>query len=149
MQLQQAQQQITTQESKLKHFNERRTALAHQLHKVMEVQWMEALKIINNTKSPYNSTPIDTTLDQLKSLKVKSHNNLEEVLSDPGEYSAELERDNFHALSETPVSSKVQMNKIQKESRDNGNELQKYVSLVSIMIYNIFITIYVFISSSY
>ncbi|XP_065169729.1 filamin A-interacting protein 1-like isoform X2 [Atheta coriaria] len=130
MQLQQAQQQITTQESKLKHFNERRTALAHQLHKVMEVQWMEALKIINNTKSPYNSTPIDTTLDQLKSLKVKSHNNLEEVLSDPGEYSAELERDNFHALSETPVSSKVQMNKIQKESRDNGNELQKYVSLL-------------------
>lgn len=48
----------------------------------MEAQWLEALKIINNTKSPVMPNANDfSTIDQLNSLRSQSHTNLEKLLS--------------------------------------------------------------------
>lgn len=48
----------------------------------MEAQWLEALKIINNTKSPVLPNANDfSTIDQLNSLRSQSHTNLEKLLS--------------------------------------------------------------------
>lgn len=121
----------------------------------MEAQWLEALKIINNGRSPVQSNEQDVTINQLNVLKTKSHSNLEEVLSmDTGDEQqrdkpsrfrdsssiipplnleasgSSLRDDHFDSYPynvnmETPLSSRP------KTKQQIEMELQRYVQLVS------------------
>nr|XP_022906194.1 interaptin-like [Onthophagus taurus] len=77
VQITQAQQLLDNLQYKLQHQQLKKHDMAKQLHKLMEAQWLEALKIINNGRSPL--TDLDLT-NQLNQLKSKSYNNMEEVL---------------------------------------------------------------------
>lgn len=82
LQLSQNEQHIQNLQCKLQDQQERRAHIAQQLHNVMEAQWREAIKIINNTKSPVFPNSNDfSTIDQLNSLRSKSHLNLDQLLS--------------------------------------------------------------------
>ncbi|KAI4459247.1 centrobin [Holotrichia oblita] len=81
MKLSQAQQHIENLQSRLNSQNQKKTDMVKQLHRVMEAQWLEALKIINNGRSPVVPNDQDVTLNQLNILKTKSQSNLEEMLS--------------------------------------------------------------------
>lgn len=82
VQLSQNEQQIQNLQSKFQQQQNRKAQLIQQLHKVMEAQWLEALKIINNTKSPISTNSKDcTTIDQLCSLKSKSYIDFEQLLN--------------------------------------------------------------------
>lgn len=119
-----ANQRIESLESKLQEQTQRRDKIAQQLHKIMEVQWLEAIKLLNNNKMP--SSP-DIYNDQFNQLKSKSYSNLEELLSpkespeDDRQYNKEL----VQSVDETPVNSKPHKSRQQIES-----ELQKYVQMV-------------------
>lgn len=151
IQLSQNEQQIQSLEARFQRQEDRRVQIAQQLHKVMEAQWVEALKIINNTKSPVLPSSRDVNaIDQLNSLRSKSHSNLEQVLSmnlknedeknqsymensevmgstssiiadDSRGYSANIE-------NETPLIKRPPRSKKQMEA-----EIQKYLQLVSII----------------
>lgn len=163
LQLSQAQQQVDNLHVKIQQQQERRSNIAQQLHKVMEAQWLEAIKIINNGKSPIFSQDKSTnTIDQLNSLKSKSYNNLEEILlkEDTGAVKAggdfKVQKVNpplFQSVdsissiidddlydkttqlpTETPVTSRPQKSRQQME-----NELQKYVHMVRLSVFNVII----------
>ncbi|KAF2900663.1 hypothetical protein ILUMI_05526 [Ignelater luminosus] len=154
LQLSQAQQQIDNLHAKIQQQQERRSNIAQQLHKVMEAQWLEAIKIINNGRSPIVSQDKGTnTIDQLNSLKSKSYNNLEEILFKEdtatvkagGDFRAQKAHpplfqsiDSISSIidddlydkstqlpTETPVTSRPKKSRQQME-----NELQKYVHML-------------------
>lgn len=117
----QANQRIDNLDSKLQEQSHRRDKIAQQLHKIMEVQWREAIKLINKTPS----SP-DFYNEQLNQLKSKSYSNLEELLS--GKESPVYEKKNPQELGQitdmTPVSSKP------RSRQQIESELQKYVQMV-------------------
>lgn len=163
LQLSQNEQHIQSLQSRLQEQQERKAHIAQQLHNVMEAQWREAIKIINNTKSPILPNSSDfSTIDQLNSLRSKSHLNLDQLLSfntrndQPvaevkyrksgvsnrptnvdglGSISSVID-DNFRNLAygaETPVTSKPEKSKKQEAE----HELQKYIQLVSDSVDNV------------
>lgn len=149
MQLSQNEQQIHNLQAKFQQQQERKSQLAQQLHKVMEAQWLEALKIINNSRSPVLPNSSDfSTIDQLNSLRSKSQIDFEEllngaetkILKPEGQYTAkksgveavesvssliEDER-GFTAPNEDP------QHRQQKNKKQTEQELQKYIQMVSI-----------------
>lgn len=151
LRLSQLQQQVDNLHYKFQQQQESRTNIAQKLHRVMEAQWLEALKIINNGKTPIVAQDKSTnTIDQLNSLKSKSFTNVEEILQkelsnakmsgDSKMIKPNVESSSFFSneelndqnsqlkkqlLMETPISSKPERNKQQIE-----NELQKYIHLV-------------------
>ncbi|GJQ83172.1 hypothetical protein Trydic_g18199 [Trypoxylus dichotomus] len=151
--LSQAQQQIEDLQSRLNLQYQKKTDMAKQLHRVMEAQWLEALKIINNGRSPMVvQNDQDMTINQLNVLKTKSHHNLEEVLSmdgmeehrekpnkfkeaivipplNLGTSTSSIQQNNLdhHSFSlnmETPLSSRF------KSKQQVEMDLQKYVQLL-------------------
>lgn len=81
-QLSQNEQQMQNLQTKFQQHQERKVQIAQQLHKVMEAQWIEALKILNNSRSPVLPNSNDfSTIDQLNSLRCQSQINFEELLS--------------------------------------------------------------------
>lgn len=159
MKLSQNQQYIENLQDKLNVQYQRKSDMAKQLHKVMEAQWLEALKIINNGRSPVIPNDQDMTINQLNVLKTKSYSNLEEVLStDTFDEQREMEnkpkettvipplnlgastssmQDNNHdncpySLNmETPLTSRL------KTKQQIELELQKYVQMVNIQVFQI------------
>lgn len=148
VQLSQNEQQIQNMQMKFQQQQERKGQLVQQLHKVMEAQWIEALKIINNSKSPLLPNSKDfSTIDQLNSLRSKSQLDFEELLSlnpneqkmvkPEGHYATNKggvdstsslieEERGFQAYNEaTPATSRPQKSKKQSE-----HELQKYIQMV-------------------
>lgn len=57
-------EQISLLQNKLESYNAKRVNIAQELHTVMETQWREALRIINNGKSPAPGTPQSTELQR-------------------------------------------------------------------------------------
>ncbi|XP_044761788.1 synaptonemal complex protein 1-like isoform X2 [Coccinella septempunctata] len=60
---------------------DKKSDLLKQLQKVMEAQWTEALRILNNGRSPAPQEDSSSTMDQLHSLQSKSYQNMEALLS--------------------------------------------------------------------
>lgn len=145
IQIMQYKQQIEDLQTKLNHIQEKRITIAKQLQKIMETQWSEALRIIASGKSPtFNNEESFSNIDQLNSLKTRSYNNLEEILTrhvnenfnpdkdSKGTLSNEEERhhnDDLKYSMETPVSSRTHGNK-----HYNENDIQKYMNMVSIVL---------------
>lgn len=151
--LSEATQLIEHLQAKLNCQQQKKQEMAKQLHRVMEAQWLEALKIINNGRSP--TVPCcdqDVTMNQLNVLKTKSYSNLEEVLfmdttgDEPcgrgdtakcgsnvpplslGASCSSVQDDNcfpYCTNMETPLTSRP------KTKQQIEVELQKYVHLVS------------------
>lgn len=136
-------QQCEDLQTKLNHIQDKRVSIAKQFQKMMETQWAEALRIIANGKSSpsFNNEESFSTIDQLNTLKTKSYNNLEEILTKHVNDHFNVEKDNKGTLSnaeernqgdnhklsmETPVSSRSQGNK-----HYNEHEIQKYINMVS------------------
>lgn len=142
VQILQYKQQNEDLHTKLNHIQEKRITIAKQLKKIMETQWSEALRIIASGKSPtFNNEESFSTIDQLNSLKTRSYNNLEEILTKHVNEHFNADKDSKGTLSndedrnekddlklsmETPVTSRTQGNK-----HYNEYELQKYINLVS------------------
>lgn len=143
----QANNEIENLQVKLKEQQSRKGQIAQQLHKVMEAQWLEALKIINS-RTP--SSP-DLSTDQINMLKSKSYNNLEELLGFedesannemrfPGNSNQVIEdygkprytEYGFKLLDETPVTSRQPRSKPIIE-----NNIQKYIQMVMIVIFHL------------
>lgn len=126
----------------------------------MEAQWREAIKIINNnTKSPTFSNSHDfSTIDQLNSLRSKSHVNLDQLLSlntkndqpvveakcrqsGAANHETNADRlgsvssvinDNFrHASYQLPTETPVTSKPQKSKKQEAEHELQKYIQLVS------------------
>ncbi|XP_049821127.1 repetitive organellar protein isoform X2 [Aethina tumida] len=144
IQIMQYKDEVQALKSKMEHLHERRNLQVQQLQKIMENQWNEALKIIANAKCPSPTSQYE----QLNSLKAKSYNNLEEVLSqdehflenninpsrnkvffnentrdDKGSgFKAESRRLNFDDThNETPISSRMPL---------SDNDLQKIIHML-------------------
>lgn len=147
MQLSQNEQQIQNMQAKFQQQHERKSQLAQQLHKVMEAQWLEALKIINNSKSPVLPNSKDfSTIDQLNSLRSKSQLDFEELLN--ANESKIVKPEGQHTISKGGIdnvesfSSLVEeekrfsafnddfQQKSQKNKRQTEQELQKYIQMV-------------------
>lgn len=143
IQISSSQQEIDNLRGKLRQQLDKRQNIAQQLRKVMEANWLEALKIINNGKSPVVFHD-KSAADQLNSLKSKSYTNLEEILllkddvvtqqarvgnSDNVTMSESLPSmidDSYgNKMVETPVSSRGQ------NRQPTDSELQKYIQMVS------------------
>ncbi|KAK4881020.1 hypothetical protein RN001_004339 [Aquatica leii] len=80
LQLSKSRQQNDSLQAKLQQQQDRKTHIAQQLHKVMEAQWLEALKILNSKTPVSPQEKPGVTVDQLNSLKSRSYNNVEEIL---------------------------------------------------------------------
>lgn len=160
VQLSQNEQQIQNLQTKFQQQQERKALLAQQLHKVMEAQWLEALKIINNTKSPLPQNSKNfSTIDQLNSLRSKSQLDFEEllnvsetkILKPEGQYAAN--KGGVEAVES--VSSLVEEERgfvavnadgqfrSQKNKKQTEQELQKYIQMVGVFhvscIYNLLV----------
>lgn len=143
IQISSSHQEIDNLRGKLRQQFDKRQNIAQQLRKVMEANWLEALKIINNGKSPVVLHD-KSAADQLNSLKSKSYTNLEEILllkddvvkqqarvgnSDnvmmSDSMSSMIDDSYSNKMVETPVSSRGQ----NRQATDS--ELQKYIQMVS------------------
>lgn len=143
VQLSQNEQQIQNLQTKFHQQQEKKSQLAQQLHKVMEAQWLEALKIINNSKSPVPSnTKGFSTIDQLSSLKSKSYLDFEELLNSTEAKNGNTESTNKEGAVENveSTSSLVEderalkddrQHRSQKNRKQSEQELQKYMQMVS------------------
>lgn len=146
IQIMQQKQLVESLQNKLDQFQEKRIEIAKQLQKIMESQWNEALKIITSGRSIRSmDESAFTTVDQLNSLKTKSYNNLEDVLSqhdedqldsgrkqnnkeETGPTNDKSEKLDFHQFipdNDTPVSSRFPQNRPL-----NGSEFQHFLSLL-------------------
>uniref|UniRef100_A0A1Y1LAT1 Centrobin n=1 Tax=Photinus pyralis TaxID=7054 RepID=A0A1Y1LAT1_PHOPY len=133
LQLSKMRQQIDTLQSKFQQQQERKSHIAKQLHKVMEAQWLEALKIINSKSPIIPQERSTTTIDQLNSLKSKSYNNVEEILhgEEPHPFEAEKnlaspkDYDDLNLSATTPLTSRPQ-----KTRQQLDQEMQKYIQMV-------------------
>ncbi|CAH0553285.1 unnamed protein product [Brassicogethes aeneus] len=136
--LMQYKEELIALKAKIEQMKMKKMQQAQQLQKIMESQWNETLKIIKSGKSP---TP--TYYEQLNSLKTRSYNNLEEVLSqdeqcasDANQAKSQQEKKYENAkkencvdkyenvdnvLMQTPVSSRAPLNE---------NDLQKIVQML-------------------
>ncbi|KAK5649297.1 hypothetical protein RI129_000326 [Pyrocoelia pectoralis] len=134
LQLFKMRQQLDNFQGKFQQQQERKSHIAKQLHRVMEAQWLEALKIINS-KSPI--VPQDksaATIDQLNSLKSKSYNNVEEILhaEEPQSFDNDYKNlaspkdfDESNFISTTPLTSRPQ-----KSRQQLDQEMQKYIQML-------------------
>lgn len=142
VQLSQNEQQIQNLQTKFQQQQERKSQLAQQLHKVMEAQWLEALKIINNTKSPVPQNNKDfSTIDQLNSLRSKSQLDFEELLK-ASETKIVKPEANKGVETVESVSSLIEdergfvafnedtPHRPQKNKKQTEQELQKYIQMV-------------------
>lgn len=127
LKLSQAAQKMESLEIKLQEQSQRRDKVVRQLHNIMEVQWKEALNILNN-RTPSSPEVYNEHWNQLKS---KSYSNLEELLSTHQfpENDDNAAKEFVQTFDETPVSSKPARNRQQIE-----NELQKYIQMVMFVI---------------
>lgn len=139
LQFNQMKQQIHLLQSKLEHYHNRQSNIAQELHHVMEAQWLQAIKIINNNNSPGANSPrptkqenqpkeSDQSLLELKRMLAAKQGILNKPLSGldqmPVRSSDSLKMEDY----ETPVSSKTQLT--QEGLQHSDIELQKYVKLV-------------------
>lgn len=139
VQLSQNEQQIHSLKVKFQQQQDRKAQLIQQLHKVMEAQWLEALKIINNSKSP-----VSLNSDQISSLKSKSYLDFEELLNSNEVKNPEGGRHNEVGMESVESTSslvederKLKENgqyRSQKNRKQSEQELQKYVQMVSCFI---------------
>lgn len=144
IQLSSSQQEIENLRTKLRQQLDNRQNIAQELRKVMEANWLEALKIINNGKG---KSPVilqdKSATDQLKSLKSKSYNNLEEILFLKDDLVTQdvkpVKNDNMVSESLSSVNDDSFVNKmvetpLSSRGKDNhqptDSELQKYIHMV-------------------
>lgn len=147
--LSQSQRLVADLQEKFRQQKEYKISVAQQLQKVMEAQWQEAIKILNNSRSPGVTTDSNkNALEELNMLKSKSYSNLEELLnvsekkpdnegnkqistmdlnvsgvSDYDTYNSVQK--NKYKFNETPVTSKTFRSRQQIE-----NDLHRYINLV-------------------
>ncbi|KAF5292738.1 hypothetical protein FQA39_LY13897 [Lamprigera yunnana] len=140
IQLARCQQQIENLHSKFQHQQDRKSQIAKQLHRVMEAQWLEALKILDS-KTPI--IPQDQgrgTIDQLNTLKNRSFTNVEEILfkddpkqkasgdnkkvSSPDTLSSPVDDFSNKNMCETPLTSRPH-----KTRQQSDQEIHKFVEM--------------------
>ncbi|KAF5291970.1 hypothetical protein FQR65_LT11370 [Abscondita terminalis] len=143
LQLSKCRQEMESLQMKLRQHQERKSHIAQQLHKVMEAQWLEALKILN-TKTPISpQNKSGDPIDQLNSLKSRSYNNVEEILfreelrqKASGDYKKTSSPDGLSSprledaqknldYSQTPVTSRQP-----KTRQQLDEEMQKYIQML-------------------
>lgn len=137
-------QQINLLENKLEYYHNRQSNIAKELHHVMEAQWLQALKIINNDKSPGTNSPRLTKSENQNKGSDQSLPELKRMLASKQGFLNQSEKGSRSGLDqmpvrstdslkmeeyETPVSSKTQLT--QETSQRSDIELQKYVQLVT------------------
>lgn len=124
----QFEQQLHDLQLKLEKQQRRRANLALQLQKVMEAQWMEAIKIINNKSPTSIQNSSISTIDQLNSLQSKSYQNVEALLAqeDPD---SEFES---KGIFQTPQKMQKSPRKLTRKSVKhlNDNNLHKYINML-------------------
>lgn len=155
--LTQAQRHLEDLQERFRQQKEYKANITEQLQKVMEAQWHEAVRILNNGRSPGLPQDASIALDQLNSLKSRSYNNLEELLNmqerkyppkwmNDGELDATVssvagDYEQFRKPStsndnETPVTSRQPRSRQQIES-----DLHRFINLVSKIRFFIYIYI--------
>lgn len=120
IQISQLKHLIATQQNKLDHMQMKRNNIAHELKGVMEAQWTEALRIINNGRTPASTPEVkpegipsrfrDNSLDFKQFL-------MKDERYQPPEKQRDLQTN--VALVSTPRTHNV------------PNDLQKYIKMVS------------------
>lgn len=134
VQLSQNEQQVQNLQAKFQQQQNRKTQLIEQLHKVMEAQWLEALKIINSSKSsPIATNTINfSTIDQLSTLKSKSYLDFEELLNiNEAKNANEGRIETVESCSSLVEGDKGQSQRSPKNTKQSEQELQKCMQMVS------------------
>lgn len=142
----QLEQRLYEMQSKFERQQDQRSDLVKQLQKVMEAQWSEALRIINNGKTPVPQDNSSSTIDQLHSLQSKSYQNMEALLSqnveekarnhhyshngnEPYHHYPTTDKKNHHRKENHGQRSSQQSKSRGNRQHDDGN-LQRYINLV-------------------
>ncbi|KAL3280256.1 hypothetical protein HHI36_017751 [Cryptolaemus montrouzieri] len=138
----QLEQKLHELQGKLDRQQDKRTELVKQLQKVMEAQWTEALRIINNGRSPVPQDDSSSTIDQLHSLHSKSYQNVEALLNQGFEVKHKTPHHNGNDVSHFNGHSDKKSNQKRNESLHHrggksksmkpqeDDNLQRYINLL-------------------
>lgn len=159
LQKDQLKQQINVLQNKLESYHARQSNIAQELHNVMEAQWIEALRIINNNKTPVvdnfegkaqkeSKTDLETIDEINKILTAKENLASAEAKQEVSKFNFRDQPNQIkykirhHAVNdhipvnsvstdmfETPVSTRSQFRK-DGPPQLNETELQKYIRQV-------------------